>query len=253
MAATAEALRPVARAHCRLLAQPLLFLVALGFGFGPIYARAGGGNYIQFLAPGVIAMGILFTAMFSGIEVLWDRQFGFLKETLVAPVPRLQVMLGRTLGGATVATLQGVIVFLLTLGVGFRPASLAQLPLALLMMFLTAVLFTALGTAVASVLEDMQGFQLIMNFLVMPLFFLSGALFPLAGLPRTIGLVARSIRCRTASTAFAERSSARRTSAWSWTSASSEHLSPCCSRWAATCFRAFKSEREPIGESGAIL
>ena len=173
------------------LAQPLLFLVALGFGFGPIYARAGGGDYIQFLAPGVIAMGLLFTAMFSGIEVLWDRQFGFLKETLVAPVPRLQVMLGRTLGGATVATLQGIIVFLLTLGVGFRPAHVAQLPLALLMMFLTAVLFTALGTAVASVLEDMQGFQLIMNFLVMPLFFLSGALFPLAGLPRSIGLVAR--------------------------------------------------------------
>jgi len=173
------------------LAQPLLFLVALGFGFGPIYARAGGGNYIQFLAPGVIAMGILFTAMFSGIEVLWDRQFGFLKETLVAPVPRLQVMLGRTLGGATVATLQGTIVFLLTLGVGFRPTHVVQLPLAVVMMFLTAVLFTALGTAVAAVLEDMQGFQLIMNLLVMPLFFLSGALFPLAGLPRAIGFVAR--------------------------------------------------------------
>jgi ABC-2 type transport system permease protein len=173
------------------LAQPLLFLVALGFGFGPIYARAGGGNYIQFLAPGVMAMTILFTAMFSGIEVLWDRQFGFLKETLVAPVPRLQVMLGRTLGGASVATLQGIIVFVLTLGVGFRPAHVAQFPLALVMMFLTALLFTALGTAVASVLEDMQGFQLIMNFLVMPLFFLSGALFPLAGVPRVIGLVAR--------------------------------------------------------------
>jgi ABC-2 type transport system permease protein len=100
-------------------------------------------------------------------------------------------MLGRTLGGATVATLQGTIVFLLTLGVGFRPTHVAQLPLAVVMMFLTAVLFTALGTAVASVLEDMQGFQLIMNLLVMPLFFLSGALFPLAGLPRAIGLVAR--------------------------------------------------------------
>ena len=173
------------------LAQPLLYLVALGFGFGPIYARAGGGSYIQFLAPGVISMGILFTAMFSGIEVLWDRQFGFLKETLVAPVPRLQVMLGRTLGGASVATLQGVIVLVLTLGVGFRPAHVALVPLALVIMFLTALLFTALGTAVASVLEDMQGFQLIMNFLVMPLFFLSGALFPLAGVPPAIGLVAR--------------------------------------------------------------
>src|SRR5512138_741882 len=85
------------------LGQPLLFLVALGFGFGPIYTRAGGGNYIQFLAPGIIAMSILFTAIFSGIEIIWDRQFGFLKETLVAPVSRFSIMLGRTMGGATVA------------------------------------------------------------------------------------------------------------------------------------------------------
>src|SRR5512143_54675 len=85
------------------LAQPLLFLIALGFGFGPIYQKAGGGNYIQFLAPGIIAMGIMFTAVFTGIEVIWDRQFGFLKETLVAPVPRWVIMLGRTMGGATVA------------------------------------------------------------------------------------------------------------------------------------------------------
>ncbi|HSW89366.1 MAG TPA: ABC transporter permease [Patescibacteria group bacterium] len=165
------------------LGQPLLFLVALGFGFGPIFAKAGGGNYINFLAPGVIAQGILFTAIFSGIELIWDRQFGFLKETLVAPVSRFEIMLGRTLGGATIATLQGVIIFLLTLVIGFRPTSLLSLPLALLFMFMMSMFFTALGTAIASMLEDFQGFQLIMNFLVMPLFFLSGALFPLAGVP----------------------------------------------------------------------
>lgn len=165
------------------LGQPLLFLVALGFGLGPIYQKAGGGSYIQFLAPGVISMGILFLALFSGIEVIWDRQFGFLKETLVAPVPRWQIMLGRTLGGATVAFAQGVIVFLLSFIVGFRITSLSMLPLAFVFMFLIALLFTALGTAIASVLEDMQGFQLIMNFVVMPTFFLSGALFPLNGLP----------------------------------------------------------------------
>src|ERR1700751_227907 len=85
------------------LGQPALFLVALGFGFGPIFQKAGGGNYIDFLAPGVIAQGILFTAIFSGIELIWDRQFGFLKETLVAPVPRIMIMIGRTIGGATVA------------------------------------------------------------------------------------------------------------------------------------------------------
>lgn len=168
------------------LGQPLLFLVALGFGFGPIYQKAGGGNYIQFLAPGIIAMGILFTAIFSGIEIIWDRQFGFLKETMVAPVSRFHIMLGRTLGGATVATLQGIFVFLLALLAGFSPQNPLMIPLALLFMFLIAVLFCALGTAIASFMEDMQGFQLIMNFIVMPLFFLSGALFPLSGLPKAI-------------------------------------------------------------------
>lgn len=172
------------------LGQPLLFLLALGFGFGPIYQKAGGGNYIQFIAPGIIAMGILFTAIFSGIEIIWDRQFGFLKETLVAPVSRTNIMIGRTLGGATVATLQGIIVFALALLTGFRPTNIVFLPLAFLFMFLIAVLFTAIGTAIASLLDDMQGFQLIMNFVVMPIFFLSGALFPLQGLPSAISIVA---------------------------------------------------------------
>lgn len=173
------------------LAQPLLFLLALGFGFGPIYQRAGGGNYLQFLAPGIISMSILFTALFSGIEIIWDRQFGFLKETLVAPISRLEIMIGRTLGGATVAVIQGAIVLFISLLVGFRPTNWAGIPLALLFMFLIAVLFTALGTAIASLLEDMQGFQLIVNFLVMPLFFLSGALFPLEGLPKILITIAK--------------------------------------------------------------
>jgi ABC-2 type transport system permease protein len=172
------------------LGQPLLFLVALGFGLGPVYQKAGGGSYIQFLTPGIIAMGVLFTAMFSGIEVIWDKQFGFLKETLVAPVPRIVIMAGRTLGGATVATLQGVLVLGLASLVGFRPTNLALLPLALAFMFLTALLFTALGTALASILDDMQGFQLIMNFLIMPMFFLSGALFPLKDAPGPMGFIA---------------------------------------------------------------
>lgn len=171
------------------LGQPLLFLVALGFGLGPIYQKAGGGNYLEFLAPGVISMGILFAAVFSGIEIIWDRQFGFLKETLVAPVSRLQIMVGRTLGGATVAFIQGLAVFLISLAVGFRPVNLMFLPLTFVFMFLIALLFTALGTAIASVLEDMQGFQLIMNFLVMPIFFLSSALFPMDSLPKALLVV----------------------------------------------------------------
>src|SRR3989344_4145944 len=173
------------------LGQPLLFFLALRFGFGPIYAKAGGGDYIQFLAPGIISMSILFTAIFSGIEIIWDRQFGFLKETLVAPVSRFKIMLGRTLGGATVAILQGVLVFLICLVVGFRPTHLALLPLAFIFMFLIALLFTALGTAIASVLQDMTGFQLIMNFLVMPIFFLSGSLFPPSGLPGALNAIVK--------------------------------------------------------------
>lgn len=173
------------------LGQPVLFLLALGFGFGPIYQKAGEGNYLQFLVPGVIGMSLIFSAIFFGIELIWDKQFGFLKETMVAPVPRFYIMLGRTLGGATVATIQGLIVFILSFAVGFRITSWALLPAAILVMFLITILFTALGTAIASVLQDMHGFQLIMSFLVMPLFFLSGAIFPLSSAPKALEVVAR--------------------------------------------------------------
>ncbi len=172
------------------LGQPLLFLLAFGFGFGAIFKKAGAGDYMQFLAPGIILMSVLFTAIFSGIDLIWDRQFGFLKETMVAPVSRLQIMLGKTLGGATVAAIQGVIVFILTLIVGFRPHDIILLPLGAIVVFLVAILFTSLGIALASTMEDMQGFQIIMNFLVMPIFFLSGALFPLEGLPKAMDIIA---------------------------------------------------------------
>jgi ABC-2 type transport system permease protein len=173
------------------LGQPLLYLLVLGFGLGPIFQKAGSGSYIQFVAPGVVGMSILFTSVFSGIGLLWDRQFGFLKETLVAPVPRVTVMIGKTLGGATVATIQGLLVLIICLIAGFRPVNWAALPLALLFMILTAIVFSGLGMAIGSVLQDMQGFQLIMNFLVMPIFFLSGALFPLENLPKALNLVTR--------------------------------------------------------------
>ena len=171
------------------LGQPLLYLLALGFGLGPVFRRAGQGSYIQFVAPGVIGMTVLFSSVFSGIGLLWDRQFGFLKETLVAPVPRIRIMLGKTLGGATVAVLQGCLVVVVCLLAGFRPHSATQLPLALLFMALIAIVFAGLGMAIGSKLENMQGFQLIMNFLVMPIFFLSGALFPLNNLPRVLSAI----------------------------------------------------------------
>jgi ABC-2 type transport system permease protein len=171
------------------LGQPLLYLLALGFGLGSTFRKAGQGSYLQFVAPGVVAMTILFSAVFSGISLLWDRQFGFLKETLVAPVPRLHIMLGKTLGGASVALLQGLLMLVITFLVGLRPVSWMQVPVALGFMVLIAVTFSALGTVIGSVLQEMQGFQIVMNFLVMPIFFLSGALFPLAGLPRALAVV----------------------------------------------------------------
>ncbi len=172
------------------LGQPVLYLVALGFGFGPIYQMAGQGSYLQFLAPGVIGMTILFSGIFAGVELIWDRQFGFLKEVMVAPVSRLSIMIGRTLGGATVSLLQGLMVLVICMIAGFRPVSWAALPHALLLMALIAVMFTALGTAIASVLSDFQGFQLVMGFLVMPMFFLSGALFKLDLAPTALRIVA---------------------------------------------------------------
>lgn len=169
------------------LGQPLLYLLVLGFGMGPVFRRAGNGNYLQFVAPGVIGMSVLFSSIFSGLGILWDRQFGFLKETLVAPVSRLQIMVGRTLGGATVAVIQGLLVTTICLLAGFRPVHFLTIPIALGFMVLIAVLFAALGIAIGSGLEDMQGMQLIMNFLVLPIYFLSGALFPLTGLPIVLG------------------------------------------------------------------
>jgi ABC-2 type transport system permease protein len=186
-------LKRYSRSRARIigsLGQPLLFLLGFGFGFGSIFKQAGQGNYIHFLAPGVVAMTILFSSVFSGIELIWDRQFGFLKETLVAPVPRLAIMIGRTLGGATVALLQGLIVIVICFITGLRVDRWSAVPMALVYMLLTAVLFTAFGTALASVLSDFQGFQLVMNFLVMPMFFLSGALFPLTSVPRAIEIIA---------------------------------------------------------------
>jgi ABC-2 type transport system permease protein len=185
-------LKRFVRARSRIIAsvgQPLLYLLVLGYGLGPVFQKAGMGSYLQFIAPGVIAMTVLFTSIFSGIELIWDRQFGFLKETLVAPVPRIWIMLGRTLGGATVAIIQGLVVLGICFAAGFRMPSYVALPVAFLFMALIAIMFTALGTAIASVLTDFQGFQFIMNLLVMPVFFLSGAMFPLSNLPKALAIL----------------------------------------------------------------
>jgi len=185
-------LRRYVRSRAQIVAslgQPLLYLLGLGFGLGPIFQKAGQGNYLQFVAPGIIGMTILFSSIFSGAGLIFDRQFGFLKETLVAPVPRIYIMLGRTLGAATVAVIQSLLVAVVCLLCGFRPVNYRTLPLALLFMGLIASLFSSLGTAIGSSLQNIQGFQMIMSFLVMPIFFLSGALYPLNNLPTALNAV----------------------------------------------------------------
>src|SRR5213080_2356182 len=121
------------------LGQPLMYLLALGFGLGPVFRKSGMGSYLQFIAPGIVGMGVLFSSIFSGVGLLWDRQFGFLKETLVAPVPRLQIMTGRTLGGATVAVIQGMLVFIISIIAGFRPANWLLVPIAVAFMIAIAI------------------------------------------------------------------------------------------------------------------
>ena len=172
------------------LFQPIMFLVAFGFGFGPMFDE-NGLSYLQFLAPGIITMTILFGSVMNGAETIMDKQFGFLKETLVAPVSRNSIMLGKTLGGATIAVLQGFLIFGLTLMLGFEVYDWALVIPAILVMFAVAMFYTSLGIALASKVDDMQAFPMIMNFFIMPTFFLSGALFPLANLPSALEFLTR--------------------------------------------------------------
>jgi len=164
------------------LAMPFFFLAILGTGMSGMFAMPGGGNYLQFIAPGIIGMILMFGSMFSGIVVLMDRQFGFLKETLVAPISRLSVVTGKSLGGASTAMVQGILILAIAVLLGVQ-IQIANIVLLLLFMFLISMMFVSIGIMIASVLQDMHGFQLIMNFLIMPMFFLSGALFPLSSAP----------------------------------------------------------------------
>ena len=167
------------------LAMPLFFLAFLGLGFGNmnIPGMAKGVDYIHFLVPGVVGMTMLFTSMFAGISVLWDREFGFLKEIMVAPVDRISIVIGRIVGGATTSVLQGILILGISVLMGFKIPSMSALLLSIVFMLLISSTFIGLGLIFASRMKDIHGFSLIMNFVVFPLFFLSGALFPLENLP----------------------------------------------------------------------
>jgi ABC-2 type transport system permease protein len=181
------------RAKSRMLGaigQPLLFLLALGYGLGSVYKRAGQGDYLEFLVPGIMAQTVLFSAMFYGAMIMFDKQFGFLKETLVAPVSRLKIMLGGALGGATTAVLQGSLVFVISLALGFRPHHWLLIVPTILILSMLAVSIACFSSGIGSFVEDMQGFQAINQFLVFPLYFLSGALYPLTNVPTWLRIVA---------------------------------------------------------------
>ncbi|HRT02530.1 MAG TPA: ABC transporter permease [Candidatus Diapherotrites archaeon] len=170
------------------IGMPLFFILILGFGFNSIIQLPGmEEDYTQFLIPGMIAMSVLFTSMFAGIQIIWDKQFGFLKETLVAPVTRFGIMLGQTLGGATTAFIQGTIILILALIFGIlHVSSFGSFLIAFGFMLLIGIFFTATGVAIASRMDDMHGFQLIMNFVIFPIVGLSGAFFPITVLPSWI-------------------------------------------------------------------
>ncbi len=185
--------RRYVRSRSRLISsliQPLLYLLAVGFGLGPTFRAAGQGLYIQFLAPGIIAMAIVFSAVFSGMDLIFDRQFGFLKVVLVSPPSRVLHILGRIAGALTVAMIQGCLVLLISVGVGFRPVRGAAI--AFVIMALVALLFSALGQLVGSMVSDFSGFQMFTNVLLWPMLFFSGTLFPLANLPLWLLMIVKS-------------------------------------------------------------
>jgi ABC-2 type transport system permease protein len=184
------------RAKSRILgslAVPFFFLAFLGLGFNrmAVPGITKDVQYIKYLVPGIIGMSLLFQSIFAGLSVLWDREFGFLKEIMVAPVSRVSIVLGRIAGGMTAALIQGLLVMIISLLVGFRVKSVPEVLVALVFMVLISTSFIGLGLLFASRMKDMQGYSIIMNFVVFPLFFLSGALYPLDNLPSWLRALSR--------------------------------------------------------------
>ena len=171
------------------LGQPILLLLALGYGIGAIYRRAGEGDYLQFLVPGIITQTVLLSAIFWGIIILQDKRFGFLSELLVAPVKRVKILIGSALGGATISIMQGLLVFVVALIFGFRPYNWLLIGPSFLVLVLMSLALTSFGAGIAAMVDDFQGFQGINNLLVMPLFFLSSALYPLTAVPTALRII----------------------------------------------------------------
>ncbi len=174
------------RAKSRIIGTlmlPLFFLLGLGLGLGSLVKLPGGGNYFDFIVPGIIGMSLLFTSIFTGSAVLWDRQFGFLKEIMVTPNSRASIVVGRIFGGGTTAVMQSILVLIIALVIGFSVHVTIYTALAIVFMALIAATFIGLGLTLGSMINDFQGFQLVTSFFTMPLFFLSNSIFPVTALP----------------------------------------------------------------------
>jgi len=174
------------------LGQPLLYLFVFGTGLAPAMSAQTGGalDFRQFMFPGILAMAVLFTAIFSAVSIVWDREFGFLKEVMVAPVSRTAVALGKVAGGATVAVFQGIIVLILAPIIGVK-LGFDQIVMLIGLMLLLAIVMTSFGILIAARQKSMEAFQMMMQFLLMPMFFLSGAFFPLRGVPLWLSWLSR--------------------------------------------------------------
>jgi ABC-2 type transport system permease protein len=173
------------------LVQPLLFLFVLGSGLQSLSAASTHGvNLKTFIYPGILCISVMFTAMFSAASIVWDREFGFLREMMVAPVRRSSIVIGKCLGGATVASFQGIIVLCLAGAVHVPYAPTLILGVFVLQVLL-AFAITAFGVMVAARITQMQSFMGVMQMVVMPMFFISGALFPVSGLPGWLSVLNR--------------------------------------------------------------
>jgi ABC-2 type transport system permease protein len=172
------------------IVQPLVYMLALGYGLNSVFARSGNGSYLQFIVPGIIVQTILFTSMFWGANIIWDKQFGFLKETLVAPVSRLMIMLGSALGGMTISLMQGITLFIIAVIFGFTPHNWVYVPFTFFFMALLSSSIVGFSAGIGAIMDDMNGFVAVNNFLLVPRFFLSSALFPLDKVPATMKVIA---------------------------------------------------------------
>jgi ABC-2 type transport system permease protein len=174
------------------LARPLLWLFIVGTGFSRIIDPAGGAegesSYLQFLLPGIVGMTILFSSIFSTMSVVWDREFGFLREMLVAPVSRLTIVIGKLLSGTALSLFQGMMLLLVAPLIGVE-IGFSQVVAMLFLVTLVSFALTAFGLFIAAHLRSLEGFNVIMNFIILPMFFLSGALYPIEHLPASLRLV----------------------------------------------------------------